>query len=261
MLANLRHTKIMQNRYVGDIGDFIKLALLRVLQPGQRLGIAWWLFPDEEHNRDGRHVSYLQRPAEWRALDPVLFDGLKQIVTSGTRHISALQNPSLLPNTVFCDGIIPTGHIPAQRRVNRAIWFETVQTKLHDCDLVFVDPDNGLETSSFSLGAINAGKCVSLAQLRGLSRPGRTLVVYHHQTRRKGGNIAELAYWADKLRSEGFQTVDAVRSRPFSPRAFFLLDAPSELRKRASRFSAQWGQWLSWHPDRVIDPNTDMGNS
>jgi hypothetical protein len=40
----------MQNRYVGDTGDYLKLGILRVLSPGYRLGVAWRLFPDESHN-------------------------------------------------------------------------------------------------------------------------------------------------------------------------------------------------------------------
>ena len=42
----------MQNRLVGDIGDYLKLGILRASSPGYRLGIAWWLFPDEVPNRD-----------------------------------------------------------------------------------------------------------------------------------------------------------------------------------------------------------------
>jgi hypothetical protein len=53
----------VQNRYVGDIGDYLKLGILRALSPGYHLGVAWWLFPDEGHNGDGRHISYLSRPA------------------------------------------------------------------------------------------------------------------------------------------------------------------------------------------------------
>jgi hypothetical protein len=49
----------MQNKYVGDIGDYVKLAILRALSPGYQLGVAWWLVPDEEHKKDGRHVDYL----------------------------------------------------------------------------------------------------------------------------------------------------------------------------------------------------------
>src|SRR5690348_3816657 len=53
----------MQDRYVGDVGDFAKYGLLRRLtgRAGERkvrLGVVWCLFPDEAHNNDGRHISY-----------------------------------------------------------------------------------------------------------------------------------------------------------------------------------------------------------
>ena len=51
----------MQNRYVVDIGDDVKLAILRELAHGRSLGVVWWLFPDEHHNADGGHREYLER--------------------------------------------------------------------------------------------------------------------------------------------------------------------------------------------------------
>ena len=40
----------MQNQYTGDIGDFGKLGLLRVLQEsGLTIGVNWYLVPDENH--------------------------------------------------------------------------------------------------------------------------------------------------------------------------------------------------------------------
>ena len=69
----------MQNKYVGDIGDYVKLAILRALSPGYRIGIAWWLVVDEHQKKDGRHTSYLCEPEKWRRFDPSLFDGLRQI--------------------------------------------------------------------------------------------------------------------------------------------------------------------------------------
>jgi hypothetical protein len=239
----------LQDRYTGDVGDFIKLALLRALQPGRTLGVAWWLFPDESHNGDGRHISYLQKPDEWRALDPDLYDGLARIVASGKRSVSALQEANFLPGAVFWDTAIPTGLSPIQRRLNRASWYQTMIAALANSDLVFVDPDNGLETSSFSLGTVAAGKSVSLKQLSGLARHDRTLIVYHHQTRRKGGHLEELRYWAERLRGEGFSTVDVVRAKPFSPRAFFILDGTSALQDRAKDFVLRWGNRLAWYPD------------
>lgn len=242
----------MQDRYVGDIGDFVKLALIRALMPGQCLGVAWWLYPNESHNADGRHIGYLQRPSEWRALDPDLFDGLARIVESGDRRVLALQKAEFLPTAVFCDEVIPTKGTPAERRACRIEWFARVQAIMAGRNLVFLDPDNGLETANFSAGAVVGGKCVSVAQLTALSDPGRTLIVYHHQTRRKGGHVEELQYWADKLRGAGFRTVDAVRSRSYSPRAFFLLNASLNVRDRAKQLTVRWNGRLSWHPDAFV---------
>ena len=194
----------MQDRYVGDIGDYAKLALLRAVSPDRRLGVAWWHYPDECHTKDGRHVGYLRMPSRWRHLDPELFDSLGRIVQAGERKISALEDNQLLPGAVFCDEVIPTGSSPARLRAERAAWFARVHSRLSGCDLVFVDPDNGLEPAGYSLGAVSGGKCVSLAQLKALSAPGRTLIVYHHQTRRKGGHLSEVDYWVERLRGEGF---------------------------------------------------------
>ena len=78
----------MQNRYVSDIGDYVKLGILRALSPGYRLGVAWWLYPDESHTKDGRHIDYLRHPYQWWKFDPPLFDALEQIVSSGQRRCS-----------------------------------------------------------------------------------------------------------------------------------------------------------------------------
>jgi hypothetical protein len=91
----------MQNRYVGDIGDFVKLGVLCALSPGYRLGVAWWLIPDEDHSKDGRHIGYLKLPERWRQFDPQLFDALHQIVSEGQRHVYALEAVKVLPNAIF----------------------------------------------------------------------------------------------------------------------------------------------------------------
>ena len=71
----------MQNRYVGDIGDFGKLGLLRALSSkGLSIGVNWYLTTDESHNGDGRHVNYLAK-AEYRVCDAALCDTLKYIIT------------------------------------------------------------------------------------------------------------------------------------------------------------------------------------
>ena len=59
----------MQDRYVGDVGDFVKYGLLRAISGGKRLGVAWYL-------RTERATEYLQKPDEWQQLEPDLFSAL-----------------------------------------------------------------------------------------------------------------------------------------------------------------------------------------
>ena len=238
----------MQNRYVGDIGDYVKFALLRCLMPDYKLGVAWWLYEDEHHNKNGRHVEYQSHPAKWRHYDPDLYDGLRKIIDSGIRDVRQIEQSGLLPNAVFHNTLVPVSGTPAERRSARAKWYEQAKIALADSDLIFIDPDNGLETAGFSAGAKVAGKSVSIAELLGLSKPGQTLIVYHHQTRRRGGHLEELSHWSTRLRGAGFQSVDAIRSGSYSPRAFFLLNAPPDLRHRAVRLVHRWNRHLTWHP-------------
>jgi hypothetical protein len=190
----------MQNRYTGDIGDFLKLGILRRLSPGYRLGVAWWLYPDEAHNEDGRHFGYLQNPDQWWHFDLQLFDALEEIVASGQREVRALETANLLPGAIFASDVIPVARTTAERPRMRRQWFETVQRTLEEADLVFVDPDNGFAPEGYRNRSSKVGKSILLTELRALARPGRCLIVYHHHTRRKGGHVAEIEHWADRLR-------------------------------------------------------------
>lgn len=237
----------MQNRYAADVGDYVKLSLLRHLQQGCRTGVIWWLYPDEAHNADGKHVSYLDRPAAWRDLDPALFDSLRNMVALGTRSVERLEDASLLTDTVYFSESIPTGVSAPHRRVARRQWFDRAQTVVAGCDVIFLDPDNGLETSRFDAGQLKAGKSVSLSELAALKSVGRTLIVYHHHTRMAGGNLVELAHWGERLAALGFR-VDAIRAAVGTARAFFLLDASDEIRSRAADFTNRGLGKLTWHP-------------
>jgi len=84
----------MQNRYVADIGDYVKLAILRQLAAGKRVGVAWWLVPDESHNGDGGNRQYLKRPDEWKRFDPDLFEALLKIDKEKDLDVRALEDPA-----------------------------------------------------------------------------------------------------------------------------------------------------------------------
>ena len=238
----------MQDRYAGDIGDFVKLTILRRITPGLKTGIIWWLHPNESHNADGKHITYLDRPQTWRRYDPHLFDRLKSIVSAEKRSVAALQRVGLINDAIYFDELMPTIGKAAERRLAREQWFSRALNAVADCNVVFLDPDNGLETMRYDSGRSKAAKSVSLTELQALQRPGRTLIVYHHHTRMPGGNLVELAHWGGRLAALGF-TVDALRASVGTARAFFLLNASPEIRQQADLLSHDWGDKLSWHPN------------
>lgn len=226
----------VQDRYAGDVGDFGKLALLRTLLRGLRLGIGWYRTSGEgEAGNDGRHLGYLDQPVRFRDFDPALFDALlhyRAEVSTGRRQrsIGALEGMGLLPKeTRFHSSVCPPA--PAAR----ADWAREMVTSLEGTNLVFLDPDNGLE------GARLTPKSAAVRELVALRSVGRALVLYHHQTRRRGGAAAEFEHVAERLQGAGFPAVEALRLKPYSPRFYFLLDASEVLSRRLAAFASRWG--------------------
>jgi hypothetical protein len=240
----------MQNRYVGDIGDYIKLSLLRSLSVGRALGVAWWLVPNEGHNSDGHHISYLSDEARWKSFDPFVFDKLREIMLRGDRSVTALQQSGVLPSeAIYFDIEVPCSARWQERADARKKWFAELGASLDSSRMVFLDPDNGIGPARFRVTGKNAVKSVSVDEILKLKRPGRVLVVYHHQTRMKGGHSNELHHFAKKLRQLDVTRVDALRAKAYSPRAFFIIDGDEMVRERAEAFAVRWRPHVSWHPN------------
>jgi hypothetical protein len=250
----------MQNRYVADFGDYVKLSILRSLigEPQSvRLGVAWWLFPDERHNEDGSHREYLQRPDQWKRFDPDLFKSLKKIDEEKRRDVRALEQAGLLPDAVFASCPVPCDLRPfAQRPPERKRWLSKIKARLVDCDLVFLDPDNGIAPDGLRLTRRRAGKSVTVEEIEELVQ-SRATVVYHHQTRRVGGHLSEMYTLATRLRKRGFRVSGALRAKPWSPRVFFILNGNRELQDRAKRIAELWENRISWHPDVELLSNSN----
>jgi hypothetical protein len=240
----------MQNRYVADIGDYVKLAILRALAPGRRLGVVWWLFADEDHNADGGHREYLDRRNEWKHLDPDLFDALFKIEHEKAHDVRAIENSSVLPEAVFVSDPIPCEARPYSLRPGeRKKWIEATKETVKDCNLVFLDPDNGIASPRQKLTQQRAGKCVTIDEIKALQGCGRAMVIYHHQTRLKGGHHFEIRNLFARLRESGVSVSGALRATPWSPRVFFILNGDRELLDGAKNFADRWGERISWHSE------------
>jgi hypothetical protein len=175
----------MQNRYVGDVGDFGKYSLLQAIEATTlRLGIIWCLFPDENHNLDGLHTGYLHR-SEFRDLNPALHERLAQIVRAGKRSIKQVCAAKIFaPTTVSFDmSIALKAATRSDRENHRQKWISRALIATSSCEVVFFDPDNGLEVASVRRNSPRAGKYIFFDELTLFWQRGQSIILYHHMNR------------------------------------------------------------------------------
>jgi hypothetical protein len=231
----------MQDRYACDIGDYGKYALLRQLCQGFRLGIAWYRVPNEAHNNDGRHTAYLQQPQAHNH-DPELHNALAKIVQGG-RTIERIEQSGVLPSgTVYHHEPLTYTDIPIpDRPAHRQAWFNDCQQKLAATDIIFCDPDNGLECKT-QRHELKGPKYVYLDDLAYLNQDKRSLIVYHHLGRI--GTIQEqVASWSRRLSGTLGLTCYSLLYRKGSCRAYFVLATENHkavLQDRIERLAKTW---------------------
>ena len=218
--------KKMRDQYAGDIGDYVKYGLLRTLAP-TKSGVIWYKTAGDEQGNDGRHTGYLHAPQKYRDLDCDLFDKLRCMVCIDKNRSIA---------QVECRSILPSGTIFFSETVsdNRKKWFENALQKMKSCEVIFVDPDNGLTEN-----VTPTKKHISLKEVQALSKKASVLI-YHHQTRYKGGHEAEIKYWQKKLSRATHKRVSAIRSGAYSPRVFFLVTECKQWEEKFQKFSNVW---------------------
>jgi len=219
----------MQIQYIGGIGDFGKFALLRHLMQDRRLAVCWYLTgaSDEAKNRD-KHFEYLRRPEAFRHLAPELYDRLAEFARG--RHaladpLTALQSRGVLENAVFIRKEIP------KKASLRPLWAEGLVNSVSGANLVFLDPDNGIE------GQRLTNRHVALAEIAALRQKGRVLIISHHQSGRK----AEVKYLADRMKSLGCDGVQIVRLRLVTSCLYVIVDHDKAMTELTATFVRRWG--------------------
>jgi hypothetical protein len=163
----------MKDQYFGDINDYIKYGLLRLFaKTGLRIGVCWMMTPSDGRT-DGRKIHYLTNPPRWRDYDPDLFDCLADAVQRD-RNVRQIQRASIMPNCTFYNDLVP------ELLESRRIWTSQALKKFPDVDLVFLDPDNGIEVRSTRIGGKGSGKFVYWIEMEAMWSQGYSLLVFQH---------------------------------------------------------------------------------
>lgn len=243
----------MQDRYAGDVGDFGKFALLRSLfgNASHRIGVIWYLFPDESHNNDGGHIDYADKKS-FLDCDKDLCERLKKVL-AGKRSVASLEKAGLLPgNTVFFSELLDC-HLryssqsrkdKEERECRRKDWLKNANQSVSNCKVLFLDPDNGLQIASCTkINQMKSGKFAYYSEISVLAKDKHVCVIHHHLNRHKnhGTHSNQIKTRVGKLREhiKPSGQIFALRFRPYSPRAYFILTDSQEetpIKKRIHNF-------------------------
>jgi len=168
----------MKDKYFADLKDYRKYGLLRELATaGLRLGVCWML-TDRDDRPGGDDTSYWHNPKRWRRFDPELFDFLTRCRAHPEfRTVRMAREWNLIPNALFWEELL-RDDVPS-----RKTYFEGALTALRETDLIFFDPDMGLEIPSKKFGLKGSSQHVFLDEVHRAFGSGHSVLIYQHYPR------------------------------------------------------------------------------
>jgi hypothetical protein len=233
----------VKDQYFGDVNDFRKYGLLRSLAVSSdlRVGVCWMLTESKPDGRDGKSLSYLDKPEEYRRFDPDLFDWLKRVVRveKDRRRTALIEKSEMLGSALFYSKPLPKG------RSDREEYCSECAKRFARCDLVFFDPDNGLEVRSTPRGRKNSSKYLYWDEVCATFRGGSSVMVYQHFPFEK--REAYIARMTEELRQ---RTQASAVSSFKTPHVLFLLASQES---HVAAFRAQLAAIRSfWSPKQIV---------
>lgn len=170
----------MKNQYFGDINDYKKYSLLRILSGnGQINTVVCWVLTEDDSRTDGNRIGYLQQPERWKSYDPIVYKHLREhVLERGLRDVTAIERADVLPNSRFYKEYI-YDDIDL-----RDEFFDKFFKFAQGADLVFYDPDNGLEVKSVPRGKKKSSKYIYWSEIEASYNSGHSLLIYQHLPRK-----------------------------------------------------------------------------
>jgi hypothetical protein len=177
----------VKNQYFGDINDYRKYGLLRILtNSGEvKTAVCWMLTPDDGRG-DGGFIDYLEDGDKWRHFDAPLFDRLRELVEGqNLRDVRGAETSAVLPACRLAPGFLPDDPD------GRVRYFDAFVDLAQGCELVFFDPDNGIEVKSKPCGRKDSSKFLYWREIERFWSAGHSLLIYQHFARAKRDTFVE----------------------------------------------------------------------
>ena len=178
----------MNNQFVGDIGDYTKLGLLRELEwSGFSIGINWYLTPDVSRKTGGGHTGYLDErkcgEKERNKPDPDLVNLLRSIrVYPKTRSqsVDSLMDAFDRCSTKDYRKKMEFTDTKYTIREQRESWHKDALNALSTQKIVFLDPDNALQAGINPYDNREGHLYASYQEVADYYKAGTSVIVYNH---------------------------------------------------------------------------------
>ena len=155
----------MQNKYFGDIHDFYKYFLLKHISGYFSIGINWCLIKDENSNDGNKKLRKIEKDK-----DTTLYS-----ILNNSENILGI-------NAYFSKKVGYFDNIYEHYFLN-SVYQKKAFDKLNKKDIIFFDPDNGLEV--ISTNNKNKYKYLSYDTIEKYWTNGNSMIIYQHLSRDK----------------------------------------------------------------------------
>lgn len=170
----------MKNQYFGDVNDYRKYGIIRGLIGQDLKSLICWMLTSDDSRPDGKFTNYLNEnnSSRWEVYDPELYKILRnEVKVKENRNVKVIEDNFLIPRAEF----IKTNLSDDIRK--REAWRNELLLKCNSKDIVFLDPDNGIEVNSVSKGTGGSSKYIFWDELQEIWETGASLLVYQHYPR------------------------------------------------------------------------------
>lgn len=170
----------MKNKYFGDINDYRKYGLIRAILRSNKFNLlVAWMLTSDDLNNDGKHIDYLSKP-KWHEYDEELYKGLQYLMRNPSiRNVGLIEKTNLLPDAKYFSLKVPDSED------TRNLWSQKLLVEANGSDLVFLDPDNGIEVNSKPYGRKDSSKYLYWREISNLWDQAKSLLIYQHFCREK----------------------------------------------------------------------------